>query len=223
MGDEFDPSRAAAASAIRNPWLDIPLGDYEAHMALAAISQAEMLAGQFETALAAYAPRSVAVIGCAGGNGFERVLATRTVRLVGIDINPDYLAEASRRFAGRIPGLELYNADIQQPLPPIEPVDLVYAGLVFEYVDLAASIAAIRSLCVPNGAFVSIVQLPSESMGVVSPSPFASLRKLAPAMKLVSPRELRSVAERAGFVLRCEEIISLRSGKEFTAQAFQAV
>ncbi len=31
-----------------NPWLDIPLAEYEGHMSLPTIDQADMLAAQFE-------------------------------------------------------------------------------------------------------------------------------------------------------------------------------
>jgi len=49
-----------------NPWLSIPLEDYERHMSLPAVGQAQMIADQFDRALARTAPASVAVIGCAG-------------------------------------------------------------------------------------------------------------------------------------------------------------
>jgi len=51
--------------------LDIPLADYEAHMSLPSIGQAEMLSTQFARLLAEFSPSSVAVIGCAGGQAFN--------------------------------------------------------------------------------------------------------------------------------------------------------
>lgn len=36
---------------MRNPWLDIPLADYEGHMALPQIAQAKMIADHFESLL----------------------------------------------------------------------------------------------------------------------------------------------------------------------------
>ncbi len=71
---------------MRSPWLDIPLADYEGHMALPGVGQAEMLATLFAQLLATWTPVSAAVIGCAGGNGFDRVRVEITKRLVGIDI-----------------------------------------------------------------------------------------------------------------------------------------
>lgn len=39
-------------------------------MAMPAIGQAKMLADEFDKLLRSYSPKSVAVIGCAGANGF---------------------------------------------------------------------------------------------------------------------------------------------------------
>ena len=74
-----------------NPWLGIPLSDYEAHMALPEVAQAKLLADVFHSVLAARRPSSVAVIGCAGGNGFDRIDTSITKRVVGVDINPEYV------------------------------------------------------------------------------------------------------------------------------------
>jgi hypothetical protein len=56
---------------VRNPWLDIPLDDYERHMALPEIAQARMLADQVALAAAEHKPRSLALVGCAERNGLE--------------------------------------------------------------------------------------------------------------------------------------------------------
>lgn len=95
-----------------NPWLYIPASDYDAHMALPEVAQAQALSSLMAAALAEYAPSSLAVIGCATGNGFEHINTAHTPRVVGIDINPDYLKILGVRFGGRIPRLELIEADI---------------------------------------------------------------------------------------------------------------
>ncbi|RPI77037.1 MAG: hypothetical protein EHM45_10650 [Desulfobacteraceae bacterium] len=58
---------------MKNPWLEIPLCDYEGHRALPQVAQARLLADVFARALGRYSPESVAVLGCAGGSGFERI------------------------------------------------------------------------------------------------------------------------------------------------------
>ncbi len=200
-----------------NPWFDIPLSDYESHMALPDVGQAAMLASQLETVLLRYAPESVAVIGCAGGNGFDRIPAS-VRRVVGIDINPRYIAAATARHHGRVPGLELHVADIQAGLPPCAPVELIHAALVFEYVSLPDALANLARLCLPGGRLVVVLQRPSACVHEVSPSPYTSVQRLAPVMRLVPPEELRSHAAASGFALESEHTEVLVSGKEFVVQ-----
>jgi SAM-dependent methyltransferase len=97
-----------------NPWLEIPLADYEGRMALPKVAQATLLGEFFERILRERAPASVAILGCAGGNGFDRIDLQVTTRVIGIDINPAYVATARERFERRLPGLDLIVADLQQ-------------------------------------------------------------------------------------------------------------
>ena len=162
----------------RSPWLGIPLSDYEAHMALPEVAQAQLLSDEFESLLRRFRPHSVAVIGCAGGNGFDRIdpavtarvvgngtiatnliLGAVTARVVGIDFNADYIAVANERYRSRIPGLELIACDIETNPLPVVPVDFVYAALVLEYVDVQRVLEGLRTLIVPGGILATVVQL----------------------------------------------------------------
>jgi hypothetical protein len=67
------PVNFVSFGVMNSPWLDVPLADYEGHMALPGIEQAQLLSDIFAGVLAKFSPRSVAVIGCAGGNGFDRI------------------------------------------------------------------------------------------------------------------------------------------------------
>jgi SAM-dependent methyltransferase len=159
----------------RNPWLDIPLTDYEGHMTSPAIGQARLLSDIFAEVLSAYSPESVAVLGCAGGNGFERIVPETTRRLVGIDLNPDYLEQARVRFQRRIPGLELHAGDLQTTDFTFAPVALVFAALVFEYVDAAEILPRIRRMLRRDSLLVTVVQLASDELPEISPSSYPSL------------------------------------------------
>jgi SAM-dependent methyltransferase len=97
--------------SISNPWLRIPLEDYEGHMSLPSIRQAQMLADQFERLLVRHRPTSVAIVGCAGGNGLERIEAGQVRRVVGIDINPEFIEAARARHARRLVGAERITID----------------------------------------------------------------------------------------------------------------
>jgi hypothetical protein len=69
-----------------NPWLNIPLADYEGHMGSAQVQQLDALSELFAEALERCRPASIAVLGIAGGNGLDRVDSGITKRIVGIDI-----------------------------------------------------------------------------------------------------------------------------------------
>ena len=214
---------------MNNPWLTIPLEDYEGHMAMPDVGQARMLANEFEELLKIYAPTSAAIIGCAGGNGFEEAAKAGVTRLVGLDINPTYIAGAKARYAGRMTGLELYCADIAgdmseflpESLPELRPVHLVYAALVFEYVDIAKALQNLRDICLSNGILAALLQLPKEGAASVSPSPFVKLNELSSIMRLVPPDDFRTVAEGLGFGFLSQKLITLESGKQFSLQLFK--
>ena len=206
---------------MKNPWLRIPLEDYEGHMAMPAIGQATMLADQFDKLLRSYAPKSVAVIGCAGGNGFEKAVEALVSRVVGIDINPNYIADAKERYAPQIDGLQLYCANIEEALPDIDPVEMVYAALVFEYVHVPRALGNLRRLCSPNGILAVLLQLPKEETEAISPSPFESLRALNSIMQLVPPERLCIAAGALGFCLLSKDLIVIESAKQFCLLVFK--
>lgn len=203
-----------------NPWLDIPLSDYEGHMALPYVAQAELLSDMFAAALAELSPESVAVLGCAGGNGFERISPRVTERVIGIDLNPQYIQEAHRRFEERLPGLELFAGDIQTDFFPFEPVELVFAGLLLEYVDVELVLARITAMLTAHGRLITIVQLPNAAIPEVTPTPFTSLEKLSSVMHLVPPQEVERLAARHGLEQVQARTVQSAGGKMFAAQTF---
>ena len=207
---------------MRTPWLDLPLADYEQHMALPQVGQAKLIADQLRALLASYRPASVAIVGCAGGNGFDQVAAAGVARVVGVDINPEYLAAAARRYGATVPGLELHAADIESCAAIFEPVDFVYAALLFEYVEGLRAMSTLKRHCRADGVLATLLQLPHESMAVVSPSPYVSLQSLAPVMRLVSPAALRAHAEAAGFRHEVTTTVASPAGKQFALQVFRS-
>jgi SAM-dependent methyltransferase len=204
-----------------NPWREIPLEEYEAHMSLPSVGQAGMLADQLGQLIELHAPTSVAIIGCAGGNGLERVDSARVERVVAIDVNPEYVAAAERRHADRLTDLDCRCADVQSETLTFDPVELIYAALIFEYVDVAATFATLKRNLKPGGIAAAILQLRHSDQQVVSVSPYRSLDKLIPVLKLVEPEELRLHATNAGFTVGSSKRIDLPSGKQFWLQSFR--
>jgi len=201
-----------------NPWLTIPLADYEAHMALPQVGQAQLLADLFAAELRARSPASVAVLGCAGGNCFEH--APAALRVVGVDVNGDYVAAARARFAHRLPRLELHVADLERTQLELEPVELVFAALVLEYVEPEVVLDRISRWLAPSGTLTTVLQLPGADSPEITPSPFTSLARLAPRLRLLAPERLAQIAARSDLRTLDAHTVTATGGKRFAVQSF---
>lgn len=207
---------------MRNPWLDIPLADYEGHMASPEVAQAQMIADAFAELLQAQQPGSLAVIGCAGGNGFERIHRRETTRVVGVDINPSYLAEARRRFDRAFDELELCCADVGAVADELafEPVDLIFAALIFEYVDAHVVLPRLAARLRPGGLLAVLLQLPVLGVPEITRTSHTRLSALAPVLRLADPEAIAGAARTVGLAQSGTRRIDLPTGKSFQLLRF---
>jgi trans-aconitate methyltransferase len=206
---------------MKNPWLDIPLDDYESHMALPQVGQSQLLSRVLREAIESYKPSSVALLGCAGGNGLEQVASTSVERVVGIDINQQYLERAAARYKDQVARLEFFAGDLGVDRFVFAPVDLVFAGLIFEYVDTAKLLDQALSMLAAGGRLISVVQLPSP-IEDVTPSPYTSLKRLSSTLRVVSPKQLMVLAREAGFDTETERLVTASGGKGFHVSVLRA-
>ena len=203
-----------------NPWLAVPLDDYEGHMGSPGVDQLAPLADLFGEALVRLRPRSVAVLGVAGGNGLEHVDGTLTTRVVAIDVNPGYLTATKARFPD-LRGLELHCADLENDLLDVEPVSLVHAALVFEHAGIGRCLDNAVSLVSPGGHLSVVLQLPSETHDAVTPTPFASMSALAGDFAFVDPHQLRRMLAQREMRLTHQARRTLTSGKALWSGYFE--
>ena len=123
-------------SKFQNPWFQIPADDYEGHMSDGNVRQQQALNEILKNVLAEYSPESLCVLGCTTGNGFEHINMQVTKRVVGVDINREYLEILHNRFGKQIPGMKLICNDLKELDLPADSFDLIHAALIFEYVDV---------------------------------------------------------------------------------------
>ena len=199
---------------MENPWLNIPLADYEGHMGSEEVQQSGVLADLFAEALALRRPQSVAILGIAGGNGLARIDANVTTRIVGLDVNPPYLETVRQRYS-HLPGLELHCVDLTEALVDLQPVQLVHAALVFEHAGVGRCLENALSLIAPAGALSVVLQLPSETEAAVSASRFPSMQNLKSHFSFINRAWLRETLEARQFHLIDQTRRSLPAGKAF--------
>jgi hypothetical protein len=205
-----------------NPWLTLPLSDYEGHMKSATDQQLDVLSDLFAEALTLCRPASVAVLGVAGGNGLDRIDTKITHRVVGIDINPVYLDTVRERYP-QIGGLELHCADLAARNAVWDPVELAHAALVFEHAGTAGCLDSALALVAPGGSLSVVLQLPSDVEPGVGAGQFASIRKLHEGFALVDPEWLTATLKTRGLRMRFETRHPLASGKGFWMGLFERV
>jgi hypothetical protein len=131
------------------------------------------------------------------------------------------LDAARRRFARRLPSLELHVGDLAQTEFGFAPVALVFAGLVFEYVEVAVVLQRVRAMLVEDGVLACVIQLPNATLSEVTPSRFGSLGALATAMHLVVPEQLQRLASSQGYQSIAAWNLSVPGGKNFRAHTFE--
>ena len=175
------------------------------------VEQLRALSLLFSRALTRARPRSVAVLGIAGGNGLEHIDGSVT-RVVGVDIRAEYLDEVRRRFPD-LP-LELHCVDLSHDAISAAPVDLVHAALIFEHAGLERALDNALSLVAPGGSLSVVLQLPSAA-ATVAPTPFGSMQSLRDHVSIIAFDGFRELVESRDFSPVVEEAMALPGGKSF--------
>jgi SAM-dependent methyltransferase len=200
---------------MNNPWLQIPASDYEGHMSSPNIAQQQFLAQTFQEALSKHDSIYLAYLGCTTGNGLEYVNSNITKKVTAIDLNPEYLEILRQRYEHIVAGLEIVEADLETCNLEESAYSLIFAGLLFEYVEPEILLPKIARWLKINGVLVSVLQLPAENLAKVSESHYESLKILAPIMKLITPLQFKTSATDWGLREIEARIVTLPSGKSF--------
>lgn len=189
-------------------------------MSLPQVGQVQLLAELLGQAIKRYGPSSIALLGCAGGNGLDKVVSTSVERVVGIDINQEYLDRAEIRYKSQIASLELVVGDLAVDQFTFAPVGLVFAGLIFEYVEASKLLKQVVSMLREGGRLVSVIQLTSK-IEDVTPSPYASLKSVSSVLNVVAPDQLLQLAKRAGFKVESSCEVRTSGGKVFQVNSYR--
>ncbi len=202
-----------------NPWCTIPLSDYETHMAHDSVQQTALLADLLERAAAEFRPASLAVIGCSGGNGLDRIDAS--CRVGAIDINTEYVEAAKLRYEGKFGDAVFQVHDIEEGPVPGGPYDMVSCALVLEYVDLETAATNIVQTTKPGGRIIVVLQGLNADKPMVSQTPITSVNRLDPIMTLLDPSAVESAFSKRNCTLEARETVRSVTEKEFHALVFR--
>jgi ubiquinone/menaquinone biosynthesis C-methylase UbiE len=206
-----------------NPWLQIPISDYVGHMSDDHVLQYQMLNAIFKRAYLIKRPRHLLVLGITDGNGLEHVSKQITSNLIALDINPEYIETAQRRFRQVLPTCDFVCVDVEQYKFPLNCFDMVHAGLIFEYVNYQEILAKIARSLVVGGVLSTVIQIEDKNIPKISNTSYKSVRNLESLMKIVDVNEfLAYAAANCLLNIRCE-ITEPCGGKSFYFGIFKRV
>lgn len=199
-----------------NPWLEIPAHDYLSHMGSPNVLQAQFLDEHLQTTLQMETvdPKDITILGCSTGRGLEYIDFKKTTSLTVVDINSDYLdkVKQNRSLASQC---NIIQADLSKDDLAISNQSLIFARLLFEYLEPSVLLEKISRWLEKGGILSVVLQIEAKGLPEVSETQYKSLEKLSSIMKLVSPDDLVAEAEQWGLQEIASDKITLQSGKPF--------
>ena len=200
-----------------NPWTVVPAADYERHMGPEGVDQLAPLSAIFQEVYLATQPDRALVLGCATGNGLEHVDPSVTQRVVGVDVNLQYLGVARQRFFHLGPRLELYCTEADKFRAQPGSFDLIHAALLFEYLHPEVLVRKIVEWLADEGTCSVVLQLPGGD-GLLAPT--KTLQIIEKAARLVAPEELTRLFAHYGLAAKRARTLPLPHGRSFWAGTF---
>jgi len=195
--------------------------DYEQHMSHPSVKQHRFLGDCFHIALVKHAPAEILVIGCGTGNGLEHIDSRVTRRTTVIDFNSRFLNVVKQRFQNTLCGLEVIHDDLHHCPLPQGCYSMVYAGLVFEFVQVDIVLKKVVHSLRNGGVLEVVLQLPSEALPTVSSTGIESMKKLKSIANLVNVGDFCELCSQMNLALISSFEQTLDSGKSFFIGTFQ--
>lgn len=215
------PHGTGEPTAPSHPWREIPLQDYEQHMADDGVGQLQRLHEVTAQQLADHPSRTVGVLGVAGGNGLDLIVPQDVDAVYGYDINPAYLSVCDARYRTVFgDALHLIEASIDRSIS-LQPVGLLIANLIVEYVGMDEFVAFVAANADRIGTLSCVVQR-NEQTGFVSRTEWTdSFSGLDSVSSDIDAAELSTSLATTGFGEILDVVYPLPNGKTLVRRDYR--
>ena len=196
-----------------NPWEEIRLADYEAHMRLDSVRQLQAMNEFMKSQWTACPARTAMLLGAAGGNGLEHVRPEQFQTLTCVDINAGYLAALRARFPQLESCLRCLRLELTEQPESLPQADLLIANLLIEYIGYESFGRAVLQAA-PN--YVScVIQVNAEETNWVSDSPYLHVFDgLESIYHQITADGLTEAMEGIGYQIVFRDAADLPNGKQ---------
>ena len=154
---------------MNNPWHDIELQTYEAHMQLESVQQLQTLDSIMEEQFALCDAKQIMILGIAGGNGLRHLKNHIFQTVYGVDVNAAYLRVCRLRYPEWNDVFIPIEADFLDEYIQLPHCNLLIANLLVGYIGCTRFQEPENQ----SGAeIVSVVIQQDTDEGFVSDSPY---------------------------------------------------
>lgn len=200
---------------MRNPWEEIDLKIYEAHMRADNVYQLQTLNDITKQQLNDYTSTNVVILGIAGGNGLDYIDMGRVKKVCGIDVNREYLQACRKRYDHLGSVLDLICCDLRETNTHLPASNMLICNLIIEYLG----IYTFTELMANNKERLEIISCTIQkgnNKGFISESGYA--RAFVPLKSLhqdIEEKNLIKAMQHAGFCFLKRFTYPLPNGKKF--------
>lgn len=207
--------------SILNPWNEIDLNIYEAHMSR--VLQLQTLNHIVSQQLKDYDHTNVTILGIAGGNGLEYIDVANTDRVYVIDVNRHYLDACVDRYPELSSILKPIHCDLSDDDVVLPYANITIGNLVVEYLG-EENFAKLLGKNRDRLDVLTCVIQKNNGNNVVSESGMASAFDSILAIHHdIDPSELSDNLSKEGFEQIKEIVYPLPSGKELLRIDFKRI
>lgn len=204
---------------MKNPWEELELTNYENHMSSESVMQLQSMNTIMKEQFYEYSTKTIMILGIAGGNGLEHIDPQVIEKVIGIDINRDYLDICVERYPQLDGILNIFCTDLTKDEFVFPHADLVIANLLIEYIGYTCFQKIMKEV---KAEYVSCVIQINENNSFVSDSPYLHFFKhLDSVHNQISETSLIKTMESIGYdrILNAETL--LPNGKKLVRLDFK--
>lgn len=202
-----------------NPWTEISLDIYEAHMKQDNVRQLQALNEMMHEQISGFSVSELMILGVAGGNGLEHIDPNCRQRVYGIDINEAYLQAVSKRYSHLSKVLKLLCIDLQTQFHQLPQVEYVIADLLIEYIGIDCFQAVLHHV---KPQFVScIIQIDHEHKWVSDTDYQAAFQGLQQLHQRIDEKQLIESMKELHYSILYEQRRELPNHKELLRLDFR--
>lgn len=203
-----------------NPWNEIKLSDYINHMSNKNVLQLQILniiiKKQLEN-INNIQNSSVAILGITDGNGLEHINPLKVCKVIGVDINKEYLCQCEKKYEQLNGILNLYCIDLMtdknKTVKLIENSDLIIADLIIEHIHLDNFIEIISKLPQKSRTVSCVIQYNPDGTLVSNSGYEKAFDCLSSIISEVNEESVTGSMTKIGYFLSLRKAYSLPNGK----------